>query len=68
MNQQLFYKIADHSLMIDTPHADITRELIPSFTPFRGDNDGKSDLLSRFSGNKKISIPDRKSDDDKPPF
>ncbi len=64
MNQQLFYKIADHSLMIDTPHADITRELIPSFTPFRVDNDGKSDLLFRFSGNTKIAVPDRKPDDE----
>lgn len=63
MNQQLHYKIAEHSLMIDTPDVEITARLIPSFRPFKVEIDGKDDLLFSFSGNKQISIPDRDPDD-----
>lgn len=67
MNQQLLYKIAGYSLLIDTPNAEVTAELIPSFHPFRVDIDEKNDenthLLFRFSGNTAIHIPNRDPDD-----
>lgn len=63
MNQQLHYEIAGHRMLIDTPDAEITIGLIPSFRPFRLDNDGRADLLFRFSGNKQVSIPDEAPDD-----
>ena len=63
MNEQLFYEIADHKLLIDTPDAEVTAALIPSFHPFRVDNEGEENLLFRFSGNKDVSIPDRAPDD-----
>ena len=63
MNQQLLYEIAGHRLMIDTPDAEITARLVPSFRPFRVDNDGKDDLLFRFSGNTQVSIPDTSAND-----
>ena len=63
MNQQLLYEIAAHRVLIDTPNADITAELIPSFHPFKIDKDEKDELLFQFSGNTKIAIPDRSPDD-----
>ncbi len=63
MNKQLLYEIAEHRILIDTPNAEITVKLIPSFAPFRVDNDEKADLLFQFSGNSQISIPDRDPDD-----
>lgn len=64
MNQQLLYEIARHRLLIDTPNAEITATLIPSFLPFRVDNDEGADLLFRFTGNSEIPIPDRIPDDE----
>ena len=63
MNEQLFYEIADHKLLIDTPDAEVTAALIPSFRTFRVNNEGEENLLFRFSGNKDVSIPDRAPDD-----
>lgn len=63
MNQQLLYEIARHRMLIDTPDAEITIGLIPSFRPFRVDNDVNADLLFRFSGNKQVPIPDGAPDD-----
>lgn len=63
MNKQLLYEIAEHRLLIDTPDAEITAKLVPSFAPFKVENDGQSHLLLRFSGNKQVSIPDSKPDD-----
>ncbi len=63
MNHQLLYQIAEHNLLIDTPDVEITARLIPSFQPFRVKNDGKADLLFRFSGNTQVSIPNCAPDD-----
>lgn len=63
MNQQLHYEIAGHQLCIDTPDAEITARLIPSFAPFRVSDNGGADLLFRFTGNTKVSIPNRAPDD-----
>ena len=63
MNEQLLYEIAEHRLLINTPNAEITAELIPSFLPFRVDNEEKGDILFQFSGNTQVSIPDRAPDD-----
>ena len=63
MNQQLTYKIAGHRMCIDTPNAEITAQLIPSFAPFKVADDEKDDLLFQFSGSKHVSIPDREPDD-----
>lgn len=58
MNQQLLYAIAGHRMLIETPDAERTAKLLPSFDPFRVDSDGKDDLLFLFSGNTDVSIPD----------
>ena len=63
MKQQLSYEIAGHRMLIDTPDAQITALLLPSFLPFRVENDQNADLLFRFYGNREISIPDRAADD-----
>lgn len=57
MEQQLFYEIAGHCLLIDTPDAEITAGLMPAFHPFRVNNDGRTEPIFRFSGNKPILIP-----------
>ena len=64
MNYQLLYKIAGHYLLIDTPNADITTGLIPSFAPFKVENDRNANLLFSFSGNTVIYIPDKSPDDE----
>ncbi len=58
MNQQLLYAIAGHRMLIETPDAEMTAKLLPSFDPFRVDSDGKNDVLFQFSGNTDVSIPD----------
>ena len=63
MNQQLLYEIAGHRMSIDTPDVEITARLIPSFTPFRVEEDGKTDLLFQFTGHNEVPIPDRAPDD-----
>lgn len=63
MNQQLLYEIAGHRMLIDTPNAEVTARLIPSFASFRVENDEKIDLLLRFSGSKQVSIPNRAPND-----
>lgn len=63
MNQQLIYEIAGHRFSIDTPDAQTTEKLIPTFGPFRVEDDGKSGMLFQFSGNAQISIPNRAPDD-----
>ena len=63
MKQQLLYDIAGHRMSIESPDAEITARLIPSFAPFRVSDDEKSEVLFQFSGSKKIAIPNRVSDD-----
>ena len=63
MNQQLLYEIAGHRMCIETPNAEITAKLIPSFIPFRVEEEGENNLLFRFTGNNEISIPDTAPDD-----
>ena len=63
MNQQLLYEIAGHCMLITTPDAEMTARLIPTFRPFRVDSEGESNILFRFFGNTKISIPDNTPDD-----
>lgn len=63
MNHQLLYEIAGHRLLIETPDAKITEELIPSFRSFKVDNGGEDNLLFRFSGNSVVSVPNRDPDD-----
>ncbi len=63
MKQQLLYKIAGHCMLIETPNAEVTEKLIPSFSPFKVEHDGKDDLLLHFSGNNQISIPNKEPDD-----
>jgi len=64
MTNQLLYEIAGHRMLIDTPDAKVTAELISSFAPFKVESDGVADLLFRFSGNQQLSIPDRTPDDE----
>lgn len=63
MKQQLLYKIAGHCMLIETPNAAVTEKLIPSFSPFKVESDGKDDLLLHFSGNKQVSIPNKEPND-----
>ena len=63
MNQQLLYEIAHHRILIDTPNAEVTQRLIPSFQPFRVDNDVKGEPLIHFVGNTPTPIPNRPADD-----
>lgn len=75
MSEQLLYNIAGHSFLIETPNARTTSRLIPSFEPFEAISSGnagdptntsnldQSNLLFKFSGNKKIEIPNRAPDD-----
>ncbi|MDR0422288.1 MAG: hypothetical protein LBH72_04670 [Proteiniphilum sp.] len=60
MTQQLHYEIAGYHLLIDTPNAEITDRLLPSFSPFRlhDEKNVHTDLLFRFTGNTHISLPD----------
>ena len=64
MNQQLLYEIAGHRMLIDTTDAETTASLIPSFAPFRVQEDEKKPLLFRFVGNTEVSIPNKAPDDD----
>lgn len=63
MNQQLFYEIAEHRMCIDSPDAEKTARLIPTFHSFRVLEDNTDHLLFSFSGNQEISIPDRAPND-----
>ena len=66
MNQQLLYEIAQHRMLIDTPNAEVTARLIPSFTPFRVESNESNeniDLLFHLSGNKQVAIPPRAPND-----
>ena len=60
---QLLYEIAGHRMLIETPDAEITAGLIPSFRPFRIDDDDKNELLFRFSGNTMVPTPETAPDD-----
>ena len=63
MNQQLLYEIAHHRILIDTPNAEVTQKLIPSFEPFRVENDAKGEPLIHFVGNSPTTVPNRPPDD-----
>ena len=63
MKQQLLYKIADHCMLIETPNAELTEKLIPSFRPFKVEHDDKDEFLFNLSGNKQVSIPNKEPDD-----
>lgn len=57
--EYIHYNIAGHSFLIETNNLAITRSLIPTFDPFLVDKDYVShEVLFRFTGNKKIIIPD----------
>ena len=58
MTNQLYYNIAGHLMMIDTPESEVTALLIPPFLPFRVEAGEKSVSLLRFSGNRQILVPD----------
>lgn len=59
MNHQLHYEIANHRMLIETPDAETTARLIPSFRPFRVEPDGEANnLLFQLTGNTAIPIPD----------
>ena len=50
----LFYRIAEHSFVIDTPDIEKTDKLLPNFIRFKAAE--TTDLLFHFSGNENISI------------
>ena len=52
----LFYRIAEHSFVIDTPDIEKTDKLLPNFIRFKAAE--TTDLLFHFSGNENISIPE----------
>ena len=57
--EYIHYNIAGHIFLIETTDITTTRSLIPSFDPFLVVKDDVSqDVLFRFTGNKKIIIPD----------
>ena|SRR5690554_1857064 len=63
MKQELYFEIAKHLFVVETPDRDLTSKLLPSFRSFFVGNDfkvntnGGNNILFRFSGNKKILIP-----------
>lgn len=59
--EQLYYTIGGHNLLIDTPCADTTAGLLPSFAPFSADLHGEQELLLTFSGNTPIAVPTTES-------
>ena len=57
--EYIHYKIAGHTLLIETTDFAATRRLIPSFDPFFvKKEDITQDILFRFIGNKKNLIPE----------
>lgn len=58
MKRQLYYQIAGHLVMIDTPEPEETAALIRPFHPFRVETGEELTLLLRFSGNREIHVPD----------
>ncbi|MDR1518045.1 MAG: hypothetical protein LBS52_08145 [Dysgonamonadaceae bacterium] len=52
----LYYRIAEYSLLIDTPNAEKTAAALPSFFNFK--SGASDDLLFRFSGGEAIPISD----------
>lgn len=56
MSQQLIYEIAHHRIHIDTPNAEVTEKLIPSFGPFRVDIIENSEPLIHFVGNQESQL------------
>ena len=57
--EYIHYNIAGHSLLIETTDFETTRRLIPSFDPFFVEiEEGNTDILFKFIGNKKILIPE----------
>ena len=57
--EYIHYKIAGHTLLIETTDWATTRSLIPSFDPFFVEiEEGNTDILFKFIGNKKILIPE----------
>lgn len=57
----LCYSIAGHTLLIFTPSAETTAEMLPSFTSFQEDLPGEQELLFTFSGNTHIAKPSTES-------
>lgn len=59
MDQELHYTIGGHHFIIDTPDSVLTERFLPSFVPFRIEEDGvaANELLFRFSGNRRIHVP-----------
>ncbi|NLA16121.1 MAG: hypothetical protein GX877_06265 [Bacteroidales bacterium] len=71
MLEKLYYRIAGHCLIIKTSNAEATEELLPSFRPFRLEQEEykrdwqKKDknLLFCFSGDAVISLPSEEPDE-----
>lgn len=63
MSQQLIYEIAGHQLMLNTPNAEVTVGLIPSFAPFRVNSEGEGNLLFQLWGSREVAIPSGAPDD-----
>ncbi|MDD2590002.1 MAG: hypothetical protein PHO13_04355 [Fermentimonas sp.] len=57
MNNLLFYNIAGHEIIIETPEPEVTLKLLPTFDPFRELNSNYDNILFRFRGRSIISIP-----------
>ena len=63
MLHELYFEIAKHRFIVESPNRDLTVNLLPSFRPFLiengliENNKTGSNILFRFSGNKNILIP-----------
>lgn len=57
MNSMLFYKIAEHKIIIETPDKKITSKLLPTFSSFRDTISNNEEILFHFKGNCNISTP-----------
>lgn len=59
--ERLYYSIAGYTLLLYTPNAETTAEMLPSFTSFRVNLQGKQELLFTLSGNTPITISSTES-------
>ena len=59
----LYYQIAGHTIIIETPDDAATSALLPNFKPF-GVSKPDNEVLFRFSGGTPLALPNQQPDDD----
>lgn len=63
MLEKLYYRIAGHCLIIKTSNAEVTEDLLPTFRPFRLEQEEYKNALFCFSGDAVIPLPSKEPDE-----